>query len=289
MNALRKRLWGVAAYLRSNPKLLGGVSIILALVLFWFIGSLLLGPARAEPLTGLPSQPPSWQYLLGTDTHGRDLLAVMITGAGFTLRIGFLAGTISLGIGMILGFLSGYYGGLVDTVIKGTADVLLTMPALAILVVVAAMIPGEMSLNVMILIVASLSWMLPTRTIRAQVLTMRERAYIQMARLSGMNNLEVIVKELMPNLLPYLAASFVAATAGAVLALVGLEALGLGPQSIPTLGMTIYWAIAYAAIIRGMWWWWAPPAVIIAALFVGLFLLTAGLDEIANPRLRRRR
>lgn len=289
MNALRKRLWGVAAYLRSNPKLLGGVSIILALVLFWLIGSLLLGPARAGPLTGLPSQPPSWQYLLGTDTHGRDLLAVMIAGAGFTLRIGFLAGIISLGIGMILGFLSGYYGGLVDTVIKGTADVLLTMPALAILVVVAAMIPGEMSLDVMILIVASLSWMLPTRAIRAQVLTMRERAYIQVARLSGMNSLEVIVKELMPNLLPYLAASFVAATAGAVLALVGLEALGLGPQSIPTLGMTIYWAIAYAAIIRGMWWWWAPPAVIIAALFVGLFLLTAGLDEIANPRLRRRR
>ena len=289
MNALRKRLWGVAAYLRSNPKLLGGVSIILALVLFWFIGSLLLGPARAEPLTGLPSQPPSWQYLLGTDTHGRDLLAVMITGAGFTLRIGFLAGIISLGIGMILGFLSGYYGGLVDTVIKGTADVLLTMPALAILVVVAAMIPGEMSLDVMILIVASLSWMLPTRAIRAQVLTMRERAYIQVARLSGMNNLEVIVKELMPNLLPYLAASFVAATAGAVLALIGLEALGLGPQAIPTLGMTIYWAISYAAIVRGMWWWWAPPAVIIAALFVGLFLLTAGLDEIANPRLRRRR
>jgi len=288
MNALRKRLWGVAAYLRSNPKLLGGVSIILALVLFWFIGSLLLDPARAEPLTGLPRQPPSWQYLLGTDTHGRDLLAVMITGAGFTLRIGFLAGIISLGIGMILGFLSGYYGGLVDTVIKGTADVLLTMPALAILVVIAAMIPGEMSLDVMILIVASLSWMLPTRAIRAQVLTMREQAYIQVAKLSGMNNLEVIVKELMPNLLPYLAASFVAATAGAVLALIGLEALGLGPQAIPTLGMTIYWAISYAAIVRGMWWWWAPPAVIIAALFVGLFLLTAGLDEIANPRLRRR-
>lgn len=288
MNALRKRLWGVAAYLRSNPKLLSGVSIILALVLFWFIGSLLLDPARAEPLTGLPSQPPSWQYLLGTDTHGRDLLAVMIRGAGFTLRIGFLAGTISLGIGMILGFLSGYYGGLVDTVIKGTADVLLTMPALAVLVVIAAMIPGEMSLDVMILIVASLSWMLPTRAIRAQVLTMREQAYIQMARLSGVSNLEVIVKELMPNLLPYLAASFVAATAGAVLALIGLEALGLGPQAIPTLGMTIYWAISYAAIVRGMWWWWAPPAVIIATLFVGLFLLTAGLDEIANPRLRRR-
>lgn len=288
MNALRKRLWGLAAYLRSNHKLLGGVSIIVALVLFWFIGSLLLGPARANPLAGLPSQPPSSQFLLGTDTHGRDLMAVMIAGAGYTLRIGFVAGTIGLGIGTILGFLSGYYGGHVDTVIKGGTDVLLTVPVLAVLVVVAATIPGEMSLNVMILLVASLSWMAPSRTIRAQVLTMREQAYIQVARLSGMNNLEIIVKELMPNLLPYLAASFVAATAGAVLALIALEALGLGPQALPTLGMTIYWAISYGALVRGMWWWWAPPAVIIAVLFVGLFLLTAGLDEIANPKLKRR-
>jgi peptide/nickel transport system permease protein len=139
----------------------------------------------------------------------------------------------------------------------------------------------------MILAIASLSWMLPTRVIRAQVLTMREKAYVQVARLSGMNNLEVIFKEIMPNLLPYLAACFVAATAGAILASLGLEALGLGPQHLPTLGMTIYWVIMFGAILRGMWWWWAPPIVIIVILFVGLFLLTAGLDEIANPRLRR--
>jgi len=211
----------------------------------------------------------------------------MMVGTGLTLRIGVLAGAIGLGIGIILGFLSGYYGGFLDTVIKGASDVLLTVPLLVVLVVVASMIPGVISLNLMILIVASLSWMLPTRAIRAQVLTMREKAYIQVAKLSGMNNLEVIIKELMPNLLPYLAASFVAATAGAVLASIGLSFLGLGPQHLPTLGMTIYWSISFAAMLRGMWWWWVPPTVIIAALFVGLFLLTAGLDEIANPRLRR--
>lgn len=288
MNALRERLWGVAAYFRGNTKLLSGVILILALVLFWLIGSLVVSPARSAPIAGLPSQPPSWQYPLGTDTHGRDLLAVMMMGTGFTLRIGFVAGAIGLGIGTILGFLSGYYGGLLDTIIKWTGDVLLTIPILAVLVVVAAMLPGTMSLNFMTLLVASLSWMLPTRAIRAQVLSMREQAYVQVARLSGMNHLEVIVKELMPNLLPYLAASFVVTSAGAVLALIGLEFLGLGPQDIPTLGMTIYWATSYAAILRGMWWWWAPPAVIIAALFVGLFLVSAGLDEIVNPKLKRR-
>ena len=288
MKALGKRLSRVGAYCRRNPKLAGGVSITLTLVLFWLIGSLLLSPTRAQPISGLPDQSPSLRYLLGTDSNGRELLAVMVVGTGLTLRIGILAGAIGLGIGIILGFISGYYGGLLDTVIKGIVDVLLTVPPLAVLVVIAAVIAGAMTLDSMILIVASLSWMLPTRTIRAQVLTMRERAYIQVARLSGMNSLEVIVKELMPNLLPYLAASFVGATAASILACIGLEALGLGPQSLPTLGMTIFWAISFSAMLRNMWWWWLPPIIIIATLFVGLFLLTAGLDEIANPRLRRR-
>jgi peptide/nickel transport system permease protein len=263
------------------------VSIILALVLFWLIGSLIVSPARAQPISGLPDQPPSLKYLLGTDSNGRDLLAVIIVGTGLTLRIGFLAGAIGLGIAIALGFLSGYYGGFLDTIIRGVVDVLLTIPALAVLVVIAAMISGVITLNLMIIIVASLSWMLPTRTIRAQVLTMREKAYIPMAKISGMKNLEIIIKELIPNLLPYLAAGFVGATSAAVLATIGLEALGLGPQSLPTLGMTIFWAVSFSAMLRGMWWWWLPPVIIIAALFVGLFLLTAGLDEIANPKLRR--
>jgi len=287
MKTFEKNLKGATAYCRNNPKLVGGVSIILALVLFWLIGSLIVSPARAQPISGLPDQPPSLKYLLGTDSNGRELLAVIIVGTGLTLRIGFLAGAIGLGIAIILGFLSGYYGGFLDIIIRGVVDILLTVPALAVLVVIAAMISGVITLNLMIIIVASLSWMLPTRAIRSQVLTMREKAYIPMAKISGMNNLEIIVKELIPNLLPYLAAGFVGATAAAVLATIGLEALGLGPQSLPTLGMTIFWAVSFSAMLRGMWWWWLPPVIIIATLFVGLFLLTAGLDEIANPKLRR--
>jgi peptide/nickel transport system permease protein len=108
-----------------------------------------------------------------------------------------------------------------------------------------------------------------------------------MAKLSGMNDLEVIFIELMPNLLPYLAAAFAGAVSAAILASIGLEALGLGPQNDPTLGMTIYWALYYTAVLRGLWWWWGPPIVIIVLTFIGLFLVAAGLDKIANPRLRR--
>jgi len=123
--------------------------------------------------------------------------------------------------------------------------------------------------------------------IRSQVLTMRERAYVQVARRSGMNTPEILVRELLPNLFPFLAASFVSAVFGAILFSIGLEALGLGPQNEPTLGMTIYWSIRFNALLRGMWWWWVPPIALLATLFFGLLLLTIGLDEIANPRLRR--
>jgi len=110
---------------------------------------------------------------------------------------------------------------------------------------------------------------------------------VQVARRSGMSTAEIITLELLPNLLPFLGASFVSAVAAAILASIGLEALGLGPQNTPTLGMTIYWAIRFNALLRGMWWWWIPPIIAVVMLFIGLFLLTAGLDEIANPRLRR--
>ena len=287
MKPVKEHILQIASYGRRNPKSVGGVGVILCLILFWLVGSILISPSKAEPISGMPDQPPSLKYLLGTDSNGRQLLPVMIVGTGLTLRIGFVAGCIGVCVAIVLGFLAGYYRGPLDTVIMGIVDILLTIPPLAVLVVIAAMTVEVISLNSMILIVASLSWMLPTRTIRAQVLSMRESGYVPMAKLSGMNDIEIIVKELMPNLLPYLAAGFVSATASAVLATIGLEALGLGPQSLPTLGMTIYWSISFSALLRGMWWWWLPPVIIIAALFVGLFLLTAGLDEIANPKLRR--
>jgi peptide/nickel transport system permease protein len=211
----------------------------------------------------------------------------MVAGTPLTLRIGFVAGAVGLGIGIVLGFMAGYFGGLVDTLIKGAADVLLTIPGLLFLVVLATSLRTAVTVDMMALVVASLAWMLPTRTIRAQVLSMRERGYVQVARFSGMSDLEIIAREMLPNLLPYLAASFVSAVGAAVLASVGLEALGLGPQNEPTLGMTIYWALYYTSLLRGIWWWWAPPMIMIVLIFVGLFLISMGLDRIANPRLWR--
>ncbi len=186
---------------------------------------------------------------------------------------------------MLLGLSAGYFGGLTDTLVRLASDVMMTIPGIAVMVLVATHV-RTMTVPLMAVIVASLSWMRATRAMRAQTLTLRERSYILVARLSGAGGLAVIVGEVLPNLLPYIAASFVTAVSQAVLASIGLEALGLGPQNDLTLGMMIYWAQYYGAILRGMWWWWAPPVAMIALIFIGLMLTSAGLDRIVNARLR---
>ncbi len=278
----------VYRYMRRNPLLVGGLAILLALFLFWAIGSLLLPIDETRPLSAPARLRPSMEYPLGTDEVGRNILAVMIAGTALTLRIGLIAGAVGVGIGAVIAFVAGYYRGLPDTIIRGAVDTLQTVPGLLILIIIAASVRSGLTVDQMALIIATLAWVTPARTIRAQVLTLRERTYVDIARQSGMSGIEIIFKELMPNLMPYMVASFVLAVAAAILASIGLEALGLGPLESPTLGMTIYWNIYFGSLLLGLWWWWAPPIVIIVLLFVGLFLVTAGLDEWANPRLRRR-
>ena len=283
----RTRIHSILDYCRRNPGLVVGLVLVLLLLAIGVVGPHFVDLSLAAPTSDIPDQPPSSDYPLGSDDQGRDMLAVLVAGVPLTLRVGFIAGGVGLLIGIILGFISGYQGGLLDTIVRVVVDTLLTVPGLLVLIIIANSIRGVIDINLMALVVASLAWMHPTRTIRAQVLSFRERGYVHMAELSGMGPLEIIVRELIPNLLPYLAASFVGAVAGAVLASIGLEALGLGPQNEPTIGMTIYWAISFNAMLRGLWWWWVPPIVVIVVLFMGLFLLSSGLDEAANPRRRR--
>jgi len=274
------RLW------RNYRQLAVGLIIITGVVLFGVLGPVFVDVNGAKVGSFIPDLPPSAEHPLGTDTVGRDLLAVIVVGTPLTLAIGIVAGLIGLVVGTTFGFVSGYYGGVPDTILRGAADVFLTVPGLLILVVIASSTKGAVDIKTEALVVAALAWMWPTRTIRSQVLTMRERGYIQVARFSGTSDSRIIVEEMLPNLSPYLAASFVGAVAAAILASIGLEALGLGPQNQPTLGMTIYWALYYTTVMRGLVWWWLPPIIIIGLIFIGLYSIAAGLDRIINPRLR---
>jgi peptide/nickel transport system permease protein len=243
-------------------------------------------PNRANPQDvgpGLPSGNPN--YPLGTDNQGRDMLALLISGAPSSLKVGFIAAAVGMVLGVILGFSAGFIGGWVDAVIRTAADVMFTIPVLAVLFVIAAFIK-RLEIEQMAFLLALFSWPAPTRFIRAQALSLRERGYVKMAQLSGMSTLSIMFREMMPNLLPYLASSFVGNLSGAILAEASLEALGLGPTRIPTLGMTINYAIRGAAILQNMWWWWGFPIIVLILIFTALFQIAIGLDEVANPRLR---
>ncbi len=271
--------------LANNKMLVAGITLLLIVLLFGVVGSMFVTREMADVGAGRPSRPPNFEHLLGTDQQGRDVLANLIFGTPATLKIGVIAGLIGVSVGTLLGLFAGYVGGVGDAVIRLFIDVFLTIPSLMVLIVIASMLSG-VSVEIMGVIIALWAWMWPARTVRSQVLTVRERAYVQVAKLNGMNSLKIVVRELAPNLIPFVAASLVGTIAAAILASIGLSALGLGPQNDPSLGLTIYWAIFYGALIRQLWWWFVPPIVITIILFVGLFMTTAGLDRIANPRLK---
>src|SRR6185312_6264477 len=193
------RIW--LERLFSYRQLTVGILIITAVVLFGVLGPLFWDVNGAKVGSFIPDLPPSSEHPLGTDTVGRDLLAVVIVGTPLTLSVGIIAGLIGLSVGMVCGFVSGYYGGYADTLLRGAADVFLTVPGLLILVVIASSTKGAVNVQTEALVVSALAWMWPTRTIRSQVLTMRERSYIRVARFSGTSDPRIILEEMLPNLL----------------------------------------------------------------------------------------
>ena len=276
---------GILRFLRSNWLFTLGLVLLLGLYLFGVIGSLFVDPEMANMGASPLNERPSWQYPLGTEGFGRDVFTLMVLGIPNTFKIGLLAGGVGVAIGTIIGLIAGYRKGFVDTLFSSAADVMLVIPALAILITISAYV-RVMTVELMAVIVGLLSWPLPARVIRSQTLSLRERLFVEVARLNGQNDFEIIFLQILPNLIAYLAAAFVGAVSTGILAAVGLEVLGLGPQLIPTIGRTLFHAFQYSAMFRGMWWWWGSPIVTLAIIFTGLFLMSISLDKYANPRLK---
>ena len=259
-------------YWIGNWKLSLGLALLLGLLLFSFIGRFFVDYSQTEVVSAPFKQPPSAAYPLGTDNAGRNIFALMVYGIPPTLQIGLI---------------SGYYRGFWDTVIRSAADITLTIPALLILVVVASYFRTT-TITVTGLIIGVFAWAGPTRAIRAQTLTLRERAFVRVAKISGQRDMQIIVREILPNLLPYIAAGLVGSVLGGIGAAVGIQLLGLGPLFTPNLGMMLQYAFTGSALYQGMWWWWGPPSLALVILFISLFLISLALDEVANPRLRVR-
>src|SRR6266508_335749 len=275
-------------YLRRNKSLAIGLFILFLLIAFTVIGLLTINTKNAYPLSVRSKQPPSARYPFGTDFFGRDLLAAMVVGMWQTAVIGVLAGGIGTLIGVVLGFISAYFGGLIDSGIKGLCQILTPIPAFLIQVIIAASLDKRLvTIYTMALVVVLLAWMGPTLVIRSQVLTMKERQFVSVAKLSGVGNAGIIFGEILPNLLPFIAAAFVTQVFAAVFASFYLAVVGLGPLRDPLLGNIVWGAQLQGAFFNGWWWWPIEPAVALVLILGSLALINMGLDELANPRVRR--
>ena len=205
-----------------NTKFIVGTVVIVFMFSLQWIGPLVWDTSLARAASAPINTPPMWvtgdlgpgfnepssDYPLGTESSGRDMLALLLVATPRSLFVGFLAALIGMAIGIVLGFSAGFLGGWWDSVVRVVSDSFITIPALAVLVVIASIV-NQLDLRTMSLLLALFAWPRPTRYVRAQVLSMRKQGYVQMARLSGASNFYIMFREMMPNLLPYLAAAFI--------------------------------------------------------------------------------
>jgi peptide/nickel transport system permease protein len=276
----------VGSILFHNRKFLFGALFFLALVAIAILGSLIVGggPLRSGAFRPKLS-PGAAGALLGTTTLGQSVLAQLYQAIPRSCLVGLLAATIGTTLGALIGLVGGYFGGKVDAVLRVLVDVFLSVPSLLFLILIASLLKG-VNVPLLALIIGLFAWAWPARAVRSQVLSLKERPFVQVALLSGESGFEIVWSELLPHLLPWLGANFVNAFIAGVLAESGLSILGLGPQQEMTLGMMIFWSLNYGAILQNLWWWWMPPVLLLIILFMSLYLVHLGLDEVSNPRLR---
>lgn len=257
-----------------------GLALILALALFGYLGRLFVDPADIRVGATAFSSPPSAEHLLGTDASGRDLLTLLIVATPTTLSIGIITAVIATSIGTFLGLVTGYFRGPLEIGIRTLIDIMIAIPALLILISIASVLPSSNTLIAVIL--AIFAWPFTARPVRAQVLSLRERAFVKLSKLSNRSDFEIIFFDMLPNITPYVAAGFVSTVSNAILAAVGLQLLGIGPIDEPSIGFVLQEAFFAAAFFRELWWWWIPPMIMLSMIFMGLFLISLSLDRVAR-------
>ncbi len=279
---------------RSNRLgLLGGFLILTAVTLA--VLAPVLTPYQPTDIIRTPDghaltfAPPSEHPPLGTDDAGRDLWTELIYGARISLTVGFVAGFIAMFVGSLFGTTAGYFGGWIDNLLMRVTDVLLVIPDLPLMLVLVATL-RQMQLHVsplvvLVFVIGLLYWTSTARLIRSQVLTIKERQFVARARAIGAGNAHIIIKHILPQIMPLIVANTVLVVSTAILIESGLAFLGLGDPTQPSWGTILNFAFDRNAITNGAWWFYLPPGLAIVWVSLGCVLLGNVLEELLNPRL----
>ncbi len=226
---------------------------------------------------------------LGTDNFGRDTLKELVSACGTSIRIGLIAGAVATFIGLLLGLLAGYLGGVTDDIVMFFTNIFTVIPSFVLLILINYSInQDQRGATTVALVIGLTSWVWTTRSVRSQVISLRNRDHVNLSRLSGHSLFRIILTDILPYIASYVVMAFILQVSSGILAEAQLSLLGLGPKTteVPTLGLMMNWAMLYSAHLNGSWWAYFPVILVIAFISFSLNLMNTGLDQVFNPTLR---
>lgn len=268
----------------DNPRARWGLVILAAMVAVAILAPV-LAPYSPTSNNFPPSEPPSAAHLLGTTLQGQDVLSQLIWGSRNSLGVGFSVGILATILSLLVGVLPSLSVRWVNATMATVTNVVLILPGLPLLIVLAAYLHSSGPFTIAA-VIGFTGWAWGARTLRSQVMTLRNRDFVIAARLAGASQWRLLTREILPNMLSLVVANFMFATLFGILSEAGLQFLGLGNVNAVSWGSIIYWAENGSALLLGMWWWFIPPGAAIAIVGIALALVNSGIDQVSNPRLR---
>lgn len=287
--AWRRRRAAAAAVWREFAADRGGLTglgVLVLVVLLAVLAPVITDPAGLDVVNapGRPLQPPSGEFLLGTDIDGRSVLLLTLWGARVSLLVGFAATVLSVFIGTLVGILAAHFGGWVSAVLMRFTDFFLVLPSLVLAIALSTVLPH--GVPTIIVAVGVTSWPTTARLVRAQTLTIESRPYIERARALGGGHGHVIGKHVLPGVLPLVLANTTLVVGNSIIAESTLSFLGLGDPTAPSWGQMLQRALSSGAVTGGAWWYLVPPGLAIVVIVLSFTLAGRALETVLNPRLK---
>lgn len=270
----------------KNKLALVGFVILMLFLILSALAPMITAYDRDAIDLGMIETPPSREHLLGTDELGRDVLTRLLYGGRVSLGVGLAATALQLVIGVTLGAIAGYFGGLVDNIIMRLVDIMMCFPFFVIAISMAAIM--EPSVLSLVIIIGILQWPNIARIVRVEILSLKQREFIEAGRVLGLNSFEMITKHLLPNVLAPLIVYTTLAIANGILLEAGLSFLGMGVrQPQPSWGNMLT-AAQSMRVLKSQWWLWIPPGLMVFLTVLSINFLGDGLRDGLDPKLKRR-
>ncbi len=276
-----------------KENLIGKIGLIL-LIIFALMALCSFFPPMIDPMyhpmTGVDpdishSTGPSWRHWLGTDFIGRDILCQLLAGARIAFMVGISAAFMSILLGTAIGMIAGYSGKIVDTLLMRLADMIMVMPSLLVVLILSSLF-GQLNIWTIVLLIALFRWPGVSRVIRAQTLSLKERPFIEAAKVAGASHFRIIFRHIMPNVLPLSLLYMTFRVTSAIIIEAALAFLGFGDPSTVSWGMMLQWVWKTGHMFQAPYWL-LPPGICISLLTLSFYMLGRAMEEVLDPRLRK--